>query len=598
MPERHRIGRAAGAVTWTILGLAVVGCSSTWNERERQTIRQSLDRVNAAAEASKAEAARPAAPAPPAPVRTGEVEMTLFDALRTALTANQDVQIAGFTPLLAETDMVRARAVYDPTVFLSDSHGRNKRPIQSRLEGTTGIDSALIEDTWSMKGGVKQRVPTGGTLAVFQTMSYLDTNNLSTIPKTQYTSGLAAELSQPLLQGFGDVVGRATIRIASLSADISLEDFRQKVMEVATRVVSAYWQLAFDREMLRVSRDSLHMAQDVLRNEQARAGQTLSSQLNVARAASAASTRKTDVLRAGNRVRNSEDQLKRLMNSPDIPVDADVRVVPVEAPQFFLVDVDRSACMTRALSRRPELERARTTLDINRIRIDVADRQRLPKLDAMLRYTLNGMDTTLGDSLDMLHITDPITWVAGIEFELPLGNRAAQAEHQRRRVEYEQALLEADRLTGQVLTEVSLAVRSVLQGRDEVEYSSQARDAAKRVVDLEPVRAELGALDTRNNDEMLRAQETWAAAERDYLAALLNFNLALTELARAQGTLIEDNGVEVVWPEADRPGRLMPVGLRVPEKPPTPPSPAAPSAPAAPAPAEKAPATPPAPAPP
>ncbi len=612
MSKRNGIGCAARAAARAILGLALAGlalagCTRSWNEREREEIRAAVDRINAAAAASKSAAATAAAqatpPPPAAPVKQGEVELTLLDALRLALAGSQEVQIAGFTPLLAETDLVKSRAAYDPSVFASNTFGRNKRPIESRLEGNVAADAFLIDDTWAAKAGLKDRLPTGGQLSVYHDMSYLDTNNASTVPTPQYLTHVTAELSQPLLKGFGDPAGQAAIRIASLAAGITLEDFRQKVMEVASRVTAAYWQLAFDREMSRVSRDSLKMAEDVLQNEQLRAAQALSSQLNVARASSAVSTRRTDVLRSENRARNSEDQLKRLLNSPEAPVESEVRVVPIEAPRFFLIDVDRTASMTRALARRPELERARGTLAVNRVRVDASDRDRLPKLDALLRYTVSGMETDLGASYETMHLADPVTWVGGLEFELPIGNRNAEAEYQRRRIEYEQTLLEADRAADQVLMEVSLAVRSVLQGRDEVEHTLQARDAAKQVVDLEPVRMELGPMDTRNNDEMLRAQDTWAAAERDHLMALLNFNLALTELARAQGTLIEDNGIEVVWPEADRPGRLMPVGISTPRRidrappAPVPDRPAAPKAPAAPAPAApKAPDAPDAPA--
>jgi outer membrane protein TolC len=63
------------------------------------------------------------------------------------------------------------------------------------------------------------------------------------------------------------------------------------------------------------------------------------------------------------------------------------------------------------------------------------------------------------------------------------------------------------------------------------------------------------------NDDVLRAQETLAQAERDYIKALLNFNLALVSLERAKGTLLETQGVEVFQPEApaDHP---RPLGLR------------------------------------
>lgn len=546
--------------------MAAGGCDRSWNAREREVVRKALDRVTAATERAKEEPAPPA-PRPPRPPSQGEVRLTLFDAVRIALENNHEVQIAGYNPLLAEADLVTARAAYDPNLAVSNTFGRSKRPIASQLDTGAIRDESLTEDTWQASGGIVQRIPTGATVSLKQEMNYLDTNSRLIVPNPQYTSRLSAEISQPLLQGFGDPVAQAAIRIANLTTGVSLEDFRQKVMETVSRITTAYWQVAFDLGTARIHREALDLARKVHQSETVRAAQGVSNDLNVARAASAVATREAELVRADNRVKNSADALKLLLNSPDIPVDADVTLVPVEQPRFFIVDVDRTAAMTLALSRRPELERARATIAVNRIRVDVADRQRLPKLDALLRYTLHGLGNDLGASIDSQHLPDPATWAVGLEFEVPLGNRAAQAEHQRRRVEFEQTLLEADRLTDEILQEVSLAVRAVLQGRDEVESTLAARDAARKVLHGETVRMELQPMDRRTNEELLRAQDLVAAAERDHLLSLLNFNLALTELARTQGTLVEDNDIEIVWPEADRPGRLVPLGARLPGRP-------------------------------
>ena len=552
---------------WVCAGLAVAlgGCDRSWNVREREVVRTALDRMTSATERSKREPAAPA-PKPLRPPQQGEVRLTLFEAIRIALENNQEIQIAGYGPLLAEADLVTARAAYDPNLALSNTFGRSKRPIASTLDTGAVRDEHLTQDTWNFSGGITQRVPTGATVSVKQELSYLDTNSRLIVPNPQYTSSLSAEVSQPLLKGFGDPVARAAIRIATLTTGVTVEDFRQKVMETISRVTAAYWQVAFDLDTARVHRGSVETGREVGRREAVRGKQGVSSDLNVARAASAVATREADLIRAENRVKNSIDRLKLLLNSPDMPVESDVTITPIEQPRFFVVEVDRTAAMTRALARRPELERARRTIAVNRIRVDVADRERLPKLDALLRYTLHGLGNDLGAAVGSQHLPDPVTWVAGLEFEVPLGNRAAQAEHQRRRVEFEQTLLEADRITDEILQEVSLAVRAVLQGRDEVESTLVARDASRKVLHGETVRMELQPMDRRTNEELLRAQDLVAAAEQSHLLALLNFNLALTELARTQGTLVEDNDIEVVWPDADRPGRLVPLGTRIAEE--------------------------------
>jgi len=507
------------------------------------------------------------APAEPAEPATGEVRLDLFDAIRLALLNNQEVQVAGYEPLRAEADLVEARAVYDPAIVASNTIGRDKQPIGSTLDTGRVADAALTQDTWSFSGGIQQRVPTGGTFSVTQEMNYLDTNSTFTVPNPQYTSGLAFELSQPLLKNAGDPEAKAAIRVATLAAGVSLHDFHRQVMQVVSDVTSAYWQLAFDRRMIEVIEDSLDLAREVLRRETVRAERGVSNDLNIARAASATANREVQLVRTRNRAADAGDALKRLLSAPQMPVEGEAEVVPIQQPRFFLVDVNRSAAMAQALSQRPELVRARRIIDMQRIRVDAADRQRLPRLDALLRYTLNGLGNDLGGAMDMQDFRDPVTWVAGLELEWPIGNRTARAEYRRRRVDYEQTLLEADRLTDEVLAEVSVAVRAVRRGRAEIESTSEALDAARTVLEGEQTRLELQPMDRRTNDELLRAQTELTQARQDHLLALLNFNLALTELSRAQGTLLADQGIEIVWPEGDGLGPLDPVRLRVPEKP-------------------------------
>jgi len=558
-----------------VVGLLAVGvaaavllpaCDRDWNAREREQLREALEDLQAAAPPAPPAADQLPPPLkPPAEDEAGEIRLDLFDAIRLALAHNQDIQVAGYEPLRAEADIVEARAVYDPTVVASNRFGRDKSPISSTLDTGAVNDEALTRDTWEFSGGLQQRLPTGGIFRITQAMDYLDSNSQFTVPNPQYESGLTFEVNQPLLKNFGDPEARAAIRVATLAAGVSLHEFRRQVMAVVTEVTRAYWQLAFDRRTVEILHESHEAALEVLRREKIRAERGVSNALNIARAASAAASRHVQLVRTETGARDAADRLKRLLAAPSLPVQGTADLVPVQRPRFFLVDADRTASMAQALTHRPELVRARRLIEINRIRVDAADRQRLPKLDALLRYTLNGLGNDLGGAMDMQDFRDPVTWVGGLELEWPLGNRAARAEYRRRRIEYEQTLLQTDRLTDEILEEVSVAVRAVQRGRAEVESTLQARQAAAEVLAGEQTRLELQPMDRRTNEELLRAQDTLAQTRQDHLLALLNFNLALTEWARARGTLLAERGVEVVWAREDRPGRLVPVAADLPE---------------------------------
>lgn len=564
MRRGHRVGGAALLLAGLFLVALAAGCSRSWNQQEHAAVVEMLERMNAASKPPPPQAgAAPAAPAAtgrPAPV-AGDVRLTLTEAIRLALAHNPDIQIAGYLPTAAEADLVTARAVYDPAVFLSNTLGRNDRPIQSTLDTGQATRGSLIEDTWAFRGGLKQHTATGGNAAIYQELNYLDSNSVFVLPNPQYTSRLNFEWQQPLLKGLGDTDNQAAIKIANLAAGVTLQDFRLKVIEIASRVAAAYWQLAFEREASRIARDNRDMAREVLRREKVRADRGLSNDMNTARASAAASLREADVVRAENRARIASDALKALLSAPELPVQGEAVLIPADPPRFFLVDVNRTAAMTTALARRPELDRARAALEAGGIRVDAATRNLLPKLDATLRYTLNGLGNDMGASMEMQQFNGPFTWVAGLEFEVPLGNRAAQADQWKRRAEVDQSRLQIDALTDQILQEVSAAVRTIFQGRDEVEITEAAVASARKLVKAENVRYELGDV---SNDELLRAQDTLTLAEREHLQALVTFNLALVDLARTRGTLVEDRGVEIVWPEDPR-DRPRPLAAALPE---------------------------------
>jgi outer membrane protein TolC len=476
-----------------------------------------------------------------------EVYLPLAEALHMALAGNHDIQIAGYEPLLAEEDVVRAEAVFDPAIFATNNFARTDRPIQSVLDTGLLADDALIEDTWESQAGLRQLLPIGGTVAVFQDFTYLDTNSTFTTPNPQYRGALTAELTQPLLKGAGTRVNRAAIEVANLNVGVSMHAFHREVIDVVTEVAKVYWQLVHDRELVRVSRETVDLAREVVRRERVRKDQGISKDVDVDRALSSLALREADLVRAENRVDATADRLKVLLNAPDVPVEGDAAVLPTDHLAFEPTPVDRNAAVAKALALRPELAAARTAVRISGVRLGVAEHERLPKLDAVLRTSMNGLGGDFGESVGGQYETRNLGWLAGLEFELPLGNREARADYRTRRVEYEQALLEAERVADQAIQEVNLAVRTVAAAHSEVASTRRAVQAAERTLKGEHVRFELNQI---TNEDLLRAQDILAAAEREHVRALLAYQQALVDLGRAQGTLLEDFGIEILRPRA------------------------------------------------
>ena len=273
--------------------------------------------------------------APELPARTPNPEeparLTLKDAIRFALAGNRDVQIASYNPERAREELKSKEAVYDPSVFSGYTLSRTDRPIQSQLDTGSIFDSELIEERWSLQLGIKKALPIGGTLTLSQEVDRLESNSSLVFPNPQSTSRVKGQLTQPILKGFGGKENRSAINIAKMNVAITDEEFRQRVLDVAAEVARTYWQLVFDHEMVRISRQILAMAEEVYRREVARQDQGISRMLDVNRARATAESRRGDLLRAVNRQEVTYKQLKLLMNSPDLILPADSPAVSAEA---------------------------------------------------------------------------------------------------------------------------------------------------------------------------------------------------------------------------------------------------------------------------
>lgn len=478
--------------------------------------------------------ALPAKPAQPA----AAAKLSLFEAIGQALRNNQKIQVSSYDPQKASQDLKSAQAVYDPSIFSSGNRGNVNRPINSLLDTGTIRRDVLLENRWFFTAGAKKFFPSGTTVALYQEMDHLNSNSEFVVPDPQATSRLVLEVAQPLLKGFWDRNNRAIISIAKLTVGITNEEFRQTVMEVVTEVSKVYWQLVLERQFEHIARLSLEMAEELHRRENERMQRGISTQLDADRALAAVELRRADLLRSQTRIKSISDQLKFLLNLPD----RGPEIFPVTKPLLTPARVDLEEATAASMKNRPELERAQKVIDASKTRMDLARHNRLPKLDAGVRLTKNGLGTNPGGAVNTVYGNAYNNWLASLQFEYPLGNRAAKAEYAKRSLEYDQSNTEAGRVKDQIVTEVSLASRDVRLAEKEIPTTFMAQNAAERVVESENARFELGQ---KTNEELLRAQDLLATAAREYARAVINYNISLAALSRAKGTILKDLGIEI-----------------------------------------------------
>ena len=80
--------------------------------------------------------------------------------------------------------------------------------------------------------------------------------------------------------------------------------------------------------------------------------------------------------------------------------------------------------------------------------------------------------------------------------------------------------------------EVKQAIYEIKLAKYDIETTRKAKVAAEKVVEGEFARFELGQV---TNEELLRAQDLLAGARQNNISAIIKYNIALSEPARAQG---------------------------------------------------------------
>src|SRR5947207_5397611 len=162
-------------------------------------------------------------------------------------------------------------------------------------------------------------------------------------------------------------------RAATAEAGAAFEDFRRTELDVLSRARAAFHRLANEYAQLEVNQrnvDLLNQFAEVNRQRyevgNASQADVLTAQTDAAKLLEAQS----DIFR---RISDAQSQLNVLMNRPAQSPLARPSQIPFQSSHFSL-----QALQVVALSARPEMQRAQNRLEVERFRVELANRQRFP----------------------------------------------------------------------------------------------------------------------------------------------------------------------------------------------------------------------------
>ena len=496
------------------------------------------------------------------------VQLNLYDAIQLAVENNMDVKLAKLVPAISESQIVATEAAFDPVFFsgsgnvltsgqgISSGFNKTNRPQPTSTASGSPQTPVALRENWEVAIGIRKPLVTGGTLEVATELDRGKNENpaLANIitPDPAFSTAVAVGLSQPLLRNFGSSVTRSQVYLARNAHHRDVLNLYAQLLTVVGQVEAAYWQLFFAQQQLLVQQHLLDLTLETRQEVIGRLGVN-ATPVQVAQAHSFVEQRYGDLISARQGVRDASDQLKRLVNHPDLPLGDETVLRPSNEPVETPVAVNLVDAITTALQSRPEIQQALLDIDDSSIRQLVADNQRLPLLNVNASMFFRGLSDTVNESYDEL-ITDEnfVDFILNFQFEVPLGNRAAEAAYAQTRIARQAGVVRYKTAVQDVVLSVKQAVRGLRSSYELIKVNRAARRATAENLRAIEERKDTGEALTADFllDLRLNTQTRLANAQLSELQSVIDYNLAVIRIHQATGVLLEHNNIEFQWPKA------------------------------------------------
>jgi len=385
---------------------------------------------------------------------------------------------------------------------------------------------------------------TGMQVQVSYSLNRSETDLVFQTLNPTYFNSFIVQFQQPLLRGFGLDYNRAQIELTKLDREMSIEKLKRDVRETLFNVEQAYWQLLQARRVVGVVSQLLSDLEIIYKdlNERLEAGYDV-YRVQLSFIQSRIERHEAEFVSLTKRVRDAEDALKRLMNDPEMDLSKDVGIIPVDVPLIEPLVLDQIGEVAAGLSNREELREAKLAIEQAQIGVGVAKNQALPKLDVLFRYVVDGLGSNADRAFSQLSENDFHEYVVGLQFEWPIGNRGPEAKIRQARLQQAQAIAAHRDLIENVILEVQQAIRMIQSEYEQVGPSYRWVTSSEEWAEATKARQE--RRDAPNLQIELDSYESLSVGRRQLLDTLVRYNVALSNLERQKGTLLEYNNIVI-----------------------------------------------------
>jgi len=549
-------------------------------------------------------------------IRDGRLQLSLQDAIALALENSMDIVVQRYVPWMADVSLLKTRAggfsygspgtiatgstanlpslTYDPilsqTIGFADATVPINNPFLSGTAGTGVSNLVAAAPLTSHSATYNTQYQQWFDLGTYFSVAWDNNRSSSTAANffnPYVSSSLVVTVSQPLLAGAGRFVNRRNILIAENNRKIADLTFAQQAITTTTNTITAYWELAYARENVKVQQQAVTVAEKLYNDNKKQLEIGTMAPLDVTRAESELATDRTNLIVAQTVQLQDELILKNyiskdpmasnLLNVELIPTDKPETPEAIEAASF-------EEAVKEAFQKRPDVREQVFNLENANIDVRATKNALLPNATLGLQYTsaglagnsiipgtpaITGTGTQLIDSTltpvdvflpqttipsngtrydglgtaqsQIFHNKFPI-YAGQLTLSLPIRNRANTADNIHSQLVERQFEAQVQQIKNNAVLDVRNTTIALEQGRAQVASARKARELQQQTFEAEQKKYQLGASTVYN---VILTQRDLITAQGTELRALANLAEAKANYERALGRTLDVNNVSI-----------------------------------------------------
>jgi outer membrane protein len=525
-------------------------------------------------------------------IHQGQLQLSLEQAIQLAIENNLNIGIQRYVAWVAQASVLSALAGppglnFDPTVSSTLGWNQNSIPVNNPFITGTGLSAvtSTINKNLQANFAFSKGFRTGTLFTLGFNNSRAQSSSTAAFFNPSVQSTLSFGFQQNLLRGFGFLPNMQYIIEARNNSQSAVDNLENEVITIVANVSTAYWNLVYTRENVKVQQTSVNWAQKNLQETQAQEQIGTLAQLDVVTAESQlASSQQALIVAQTNELEQQTALLNLITRNPMAAGLENLQVVPTDSintpPQVTIIPY-RDA-VSEAWSNRPDLLAQELALDNTDIAVRGTRNALLPGLTLAGTYGTEGLagnrltslTTVTGlapntntpivdangnpvlvngqevyssslatqtqrqivpsgllDAWNTLYNQNFPSYSLGLTLNIPLRNRAAQAASAQAQLQQRESLLSVQALKNTIAESVRNAQIAVQQGLANVQAAEKAVQLAQESLNAEQKKFQYGTSTDYNvilqERDLATAQGNEIQAKAGLLEAVVSFYQAL-----------------------------------------------------------------------